>query len=201
MESLLNLLYAITAGIAASNPKAVAKRASAIPGATIARLVFLEIAIDWNEFIIPHTVPNKPIKGAVDPIVARKVKFFSTFFSSVSVAISNIRSTLAVCIAVDCLFVFINSAIAALNISVAGSFELTGRLLLKLSADFAFQNFFSKSSVDLFIDLKSLNLSKINAHEKIELNINKIITNLTTKSALKNRLHKVKSEAPPRPTT
>ena len=35
-----------TAGIAASNPNAVAKRASAIPGATIARLVFLEIAID-----------------------------------------------------------------------------------------------------------------------------------------------------------
>ena len=46
MESLLNLLYAITAGIAASNPNAVANNASAIPGATIARLVFLEIAID-----------------------------------------------------------------------------------------------------------------------------------------------------------
>ena len=56
--------------MAANKPRAVAKRASAIPGATIARLVFLDIAIDWNEFIIPHTVPNKPIKGAVDPIVA-----------------------------------------------------------------------------------------------------------------------------------
>ena len=42
----LNLLYAITAGIAASKPKAVANKASAIPGATIAKLVFLEIAID-----------------------------------------------------------------------------------------------------------------------------------------------------------
>ena len=70
---MLNLLKATTAGIAASNPKAVANKASAMPGATIAKLVFLEIAIDWNEFIIPHTVPNNPIKGAVDPIVARYV--------------------------------------------------------------------------------------------------------------------------------
>ena len=45
-ESLLNLLYATTAGIAANNPNAVANRASAIPGATIARLVLREMAID-----------------------------------------------------------------------------------------------------------------------------------------------------------
>ena len=45
-ESLLNLLYATTAGIAARRPSAVANNASAIPGATIAKLVFLEIAID-----------------------------------------------------------------------------------------------------------------------------------------------------------
>ena len=107
------------------------------------------------------------MKGAVEPIVAKYVKFFSTFFNSLSVAISKTLSTLADCTAEDCRFVFISSAIAALNIKVAGSVEFTGRLLLKLSADFAFQNFFSKSSVDLFIDLKSLNLSKINAHEKL----------------------------------
>ena len=46
LESLLNLLYATTAGIAAKSPNAVANRASAIPGATIARLVFREMAID-----------------------------------------------------------------------------------------------------------------------------------------------------------
>ena len=46
LDSLLNLLYAITAGIAASKPNAVANSASAIPGATIAKLVFLDIAID-----------------------------------------------------------------------------------------------------------------------------------------------------------
>ena len=57
--------------MAANSPSAVANNASAIPGATIAKLVFLDIAIDWKEFIIPQTVPNKPIKGAVEPIVAR----------------------------------------------------------------------------------------------------------------------------------
>ena len=62
----------MTAGIAASSPNAVANNASAIPGATIAKLVFLEIAIDWNEFIIPQTVPNNPIKGAVEPTVAKR---------------------------------------------------------------------------------------------------------------------------------
>ena len=62
--------------MAANKPNAVANKASAIPGATIARLVFLDIAIDWKEFIIPQTVPNNPINGAVEPIVARKVKFF-----------------------------------------------------------------------------------------------------------------------------
>ena len=45
-ESLLNLLYATTAGMAANKPNAVANNASAIPGATIAKLVFLETAID-----------------------------------------------------------------------------------------------------------------------------------------------------------
>ena len=81
------------------------------------------------------------MNGAVDPTVAKKVKFFSIFFISLSVAISKILSTLAVCTADDCLLVFSSSAIAALKMRVAGSFELTGRLLLKLSA-FCFQNFF-----------------------------------------------------------
>ena len=36
----------MTAGIAASKPRAVANNASAIPWATIAKLVFLETAID-----------------------------------------------------------------------------------------------------------------------------------------------------------
>ena len=84
---------------------------------------------------------------------------------------------------------------------VAGSLELAGKLLLKLSADFAFQNFFSKSSVEAFIFLNNLNLSNIKAQEKMELAIKRIITNFTTKSARRNNFHNEKSELPPKPTT
>ena len=44
-------------------------------------------------------------------------------------------------------------------------------------------------------------LSNLFDYEKIELAINNIITNFTTKSALRKRLHKEKSDAPPNPTT
>ena len=88
-----------------------------------------------------------------------------------------------------------------MNINIAGSLEFKGRLLLKLSADLAFQNFFSKSTIDLLIFLNNLNLSNISAQEKIDAAISKIITNLTTKSALKKSFHKEKSVAPPNPTT
>ena len=49
---------------------AVASNASAIPGATTANVEFLEAAIDWNECIIPQTVPKSPINGADEPTVA-----------------------------------------------------------------------------------------------------------------------------------
>ena len=71
---LLNLLKKSTAGIAATRPRAVAKSASAIPGATTAKLVFWEIPIAVKLFIIPQTVPNKPINGAVDPTEAKKLR-------------------------------------------------------------------------------------------------------------------------------
>ena len=68
---MINASPSVPAVALESLPSGLTSRtASAIPGATIARLVFLDIAIDWNEFIIPQTVPNRPIKGAVDPIVA-----------------------------------------------------------------------------------------------------------------------------------
>ena len=98
--------------MAANKPNAVAKSASAIPGATIAKLVFLEIAIDWKEFIIPQTVPNKPMKGAVEPTVARKVKCFSINLISLSAEISITLLTLADCTDEDFDLVFINSVIA-----------------------------------------------------------------------------------------
>ena len=39
--------------------------------------------MDLKLFIIPQTVPNKPMKGAVDPEVAKNVRFFSNISLSV----------------------------------------------------------------------------------------------------------------------
>ncbi len=58
--------------MAATRPIAVANNASAMPGATTARLVFLLAAMAAKECMMPHTVPNRPTKGAVAPTEARK---------------------------------------------------------------------------------------------------------------------------------
>ena len=51
--------------------RAVATSASDIPGATTARLADPRWPISWKEFIIPQTVPKRPIKGVVFPVVAK----------------------------------------------------------------------------------------------------------------------------------
>ena len=61
----------ITAGIATSNPNAVVTRASEIPPATAPIPEVFCVAICWKALRIPTTVPNRPINGDVDPIVAR----------------------------------------------------------------------------------------------------------------------------------
>src|SRR6266568_5111736 len=50
----------ITAGIAATRPKAVASSASAMPGATTARLVVCDFEMPIKLFMMPQTVPNSP---------------------------------------------------------------------------------------------------------------------------------------------
>src|SRR6185437_12148903 len=57
--------------MAATRPKAVASSASAMPGATTARLVVCDSEIPMKAFMMPQTVPNRPTKGAVAPMVAR----------------------------------------------------------------------------------------------------------------------------------
>src|SRR5690606_40417826 len=76
--SLFNLLKPMVAGMAATSPRAVAKRASAIPGATTASEVLAVAAIEAKEFIIPQTVPKRPMKGAADPTDARKIMCVSS---------------------------------------------------------------------------------------------------------------------------
>src|ERR1700733_2988163 len=60
----------MTAGIAATRPNAVASNASAMPGATTARLVVCDFEIPIKLFMMPQTVPNSPTNGDVAPMVA-----------------------------------------------------------------------------------------------------------------------------------
>ena len=46
--------------------------ASAIPGATTARLALPAAPISENALMMPMTVPNSPMKGVALPVVARK---------------------------------------------------------------------------------------------------------------------------------
>src|ERR1700687_1582931 len=60
----------MTAGIAAARPNAVASSASAMPGATTARLVVCSFEMPMKLFMMPHTVPNRPTNGAVATLAA-----------------------------------------------------------------------------------------------------------------------------------
>ena len=187
-------LYAITAGIAATKPNAVAKRASAIPGATVARLVSLEMPIAENVFIIPHTVPKRPKKGETEPVDAKKV----IFFCKLSISLSRLtRITLSIRCSITTMFFGVlskpfsedlfNSRIATTKMDDIGSDGLKPTLLYKSSKEEPDQNF-SSNFLDLFVTaLKPNILSNIIAQLQIEARIRISITTLTTISASKNR--------------
>src|SRR5262249_9089762 len=67
-------LYMTTAGSAAASPTAVATSASAMPGATAWMLDDVVAESPMNAVMIPHTVPNRPMNGAVLAVVARNVR-------------------------------------------------------------------------------------------------------------------------------
>ena len=86
----------MTAGMAAASPAAVATSASEIPGATTARLAEPLWPIPLKEFMIPHTVPNKPMNGVVFPVVAKKGTICVSRVISVFIARRNDRFTLPI---------------------------------------------------------------------------------------------------------
>ena len=43
-----------------------------MPGATTARLVVCAFEMPMKLFMMPHTVPNRPTNGAVEPMVASR---------------------------------------------------------------------------------------------------------------------------------
>ncbi|MNE85295.1 hypothetical protein D3C80_1822800 [compost metagenome] len=75
-------MYAITAGIAANRPIAVAISASAIPGATICSVACFTEPKPIKACMIPHTVPNRPIYGLIEPTVPRNGMCVSSDSSS-----------------------------------------------------------------------------------------------------------------------
>ena len=77
LVSLEILLKKITAGIAASSPNAVASNASAIPGATIAKDVFLACCYRLKAIHYSPYCTKQAYKGAAEPVVAKKFVFFS----------------------------------------------------------------------------------------------------------------------------
>jgi len=75
--------------MAAIRPIAVAISASDMPGATTARLADPFAPMPLNEFIMPHTVPKRPINGVVLPVVARNETALSILLISMDIAFFN----------------------------------------------------------------------------------------------------------------
>src|SRR6187399_1360523 len=70
--------------MAANKPMAVAISASAMPGATICSVACCTPPSATNELRMPHTVPNRPTYGLVEPMVARLARLSSRRSSSLS---------------------------------------------------------------------------------------------------------------------
>ncbi len=62
-------------------------RASEIPGATARNVAAPAVPSPWNASIMPHTVPNSPIKGVIAPVVASQGKRRSRRVNSSDAAI------------------------------------------------------------------------------------------------------------------
>ncbi len=102
-----------------------------MPGATTASDVFFCAAIAVKLFMMPHTVPNRPTNGAVDPTLARNGRYFSSRSSSRPTVTDITRSMRCCRLARDAVGLATlaaerrHSRIAAANTADIGS---TGRL-------------------------------------------------------------------------
>ena len=91
----MKMLKPTVAGTATARPMAVATRASEMPGATVAREADLSMPMEWKELMIPQTVPNRPMKGAVLAVVARMERERSSRASSLATPCRRDRRTLS----------------------------------------------------------------------------------------------------------
>ena len=82
--------------MAAARPMAVANRASAMAGATVVRLVLPAAAMLSKAFMMPHTVPNRPMKGEAVATTDSTPRPFSIFWLSRAMTESSARSIRAI---------------------------------------------------------------------------------------------------------
>src|SRR5271166_2590211 len=87
----MNMLYAMTAGIAAKSPAAVVMRASEMPGATARRVAAPAVPSPWKASMMPQTVPNNPMNGVTAPVVASQGRRLSRLLNSSEAAICVAR--------------------------------------------------------------------------------------------------------------
>ena len=78
--------------MAAARPMAVANRASAMAGATVVRLVLPASAMAPKAFMMPQTVPNRPMKGEEVATTDSTPSPSSTFWLSRAMTESRLRS-------------------------------------------------------------------------------------------------------------
>ena len=176
--------------MAANRPIAVAKSASAMPGATTARLEFCSAAIAAKLRMIPQTVPNKPTNGATDPVVARKFKRLDKRSVSAAIAASitvNSRSRVPARSIVFPLVDRRHSVMPAANTLAMGN-ALWLCVLEKTAISLLSQNSRSNFSLwRLIPDILIVKLTMI-VHAQMLASARPMMTALTTRSASRNNL-------------
>ena len=185
----------MTAGMAANRPMAVANNASAIPGATTARLEFCSAAMAAKLRMMPHTVPNRPMNGATEPVVARKFRRLAR--RSVSAAIvASIAVASRSRVPARSMFLPLvdsrHSAIPAAKTFATGS-SFWACAFAKTAISELPQN--SRSNASLFRlipDIFTMKLMMI-VHTQMLDSARPTMTDLTTKSA---SINKLKGEKP-----
>ena len=177
---------------------AVANSASAMPGATTARLVLCIAAMAENECMMPQTVPNRPMNGAVAPTLARNTiqrSIRSISRCTVTVMARSMRSRTLVweMSAPATRTERRHSPIAAANTAAIGWLGLAPSRSNNSSRLPPDQNRSSNPSASLLILRSVLHFSNTTAQTHTLAASRPIITSLTTMSACMNRPQSDKS--------
>src|SRR5208282_781467 len=150
---------------------------------TTASEVFFELAIDWNEFMMPNTGPKRPMNGPADATVASTSRFDSSRSTSRAIETSSTLSMRACSPRnepVACWNERFHSRIAATNSAAAPAFGSFDSEVKSSSSDWPDQNTCSKFSISFLNLWKSRVLSKMIVQHHRDARKRPSITALTT---------------------